>query len=79
MSEPKYDIAMLLATRGRTEILGRSIRSLIELADNPSRVQLMFAFDDDDEVGFKYFKDELQPWMDARDVNYTAMRFKRMG
>ena len=79
MSEPKYDIAMLLATRGRTEILGRSIRSLIELADNPSRVQLMFAFDDDDEIGFKYFKDELQPWMDARDVNYTAMRFKRMG
>ena len=46
MSEPKYDIAMLLATRGRTDMLGRSIRSLVELADNISRVQLMFAFDE---------------------------------
>jgi hypothetical protein len=79
MSEPKYDIAMLLATRGRTDMLGRSIRSLVELADNISRVQLMFAFDDDDEVGFKYFTDDLKPWMDEQKINYTAMRFKRMG
>lgn len=79
MSEPKYDIAMLLATRGRTDMLGRSIRSLVELADDISRVQLMFAFDDDDEVGFKYFTDDLKPWMDEQKVNYTAMRFKRMG
>jgi hypothetical protein len=27
---PEYDIAMLLATRGRTESLGRSVRSLDE-------------------------------------------------
>jgi hypothetical protein len=79
MSEPKYDIAILLATRGRTDMLGRSIRSLVELADNISRVQLMFAFDDDDEVGFKYFTDDLKPWMDEQKINYTAMRFKRMG
>ena len=79
MSEPKYDIAMLLATRGRTDMLGRSIRSLVELADDISRVQLMFAFDDDDEVGFKYFTDDLKPWMDEQKINYTAMRFKRMG
>ena len=79
MSEPKYDIAMLLATRGRTDMLGRSIRSLVELADNISRVQLMFAFDDDDEIGFKYFTDDLKPWMDEQKINYTAMRFKRMG
>ena len=79
MSEPKYDIAMLLATRGRTESLGRSIRSLIDLADNYDRIQIMFAFDDDDEVGFKYFTDNLKPWMDSCSVHYTAMRFKRMG
>jgi hypothetical protein len=35
---PKYDIAMLLATRGRTDSLGRSIRSLVELADHSRTV-----------------------------------------
>jgi len=79
MKEHEYGIAMLLATRGRTESLGRSIRSLVELADDVSRVQIMFAFDNDDDIGFKYFVDELQPWMDERDISYTAMKFERMG
>jgi hypothetical protein len=79
MSKHEYGIAMLLATRGRTESLGRSIRSLVELADDISRVQIMFAFDNDDDVGFKYFTDNLQPWMDEHDISYTAMKFERMG
>jgi hypothetical protein len=79
MTQAVYDIAILLATRGRTEMLGRSVRSLIELAAQPERIQLMFAFDNDDTVGFDYFVKELQPWMDARDVNYTALKFQRMG
>jgi hypothetical protein len=79
MTKAVYDIAILLATRGRTEMLGRSVRSLIELAAQPERLQLMFAFDNDDETGFDYFVQELQPWLDARDVNYTALKFQRMG
>lgn len=79
MTQAVYDIAILLATRGRTEMLGRSVRSLIELAAQPERLQLMFAFDNDDETGFDYFVQELQPWLDARDVNYTALKFQRMG
>ena len=76
---PEYDIAILLATRGRTESLGRCIRSLIELADAPDRLQLMFAFDDDDTTGAAYFQEHLQPWMDERELNYTAMQFERQG
>lgn len=75
----KYDIAMLLATRGRTDSLGRSIRSLVELASDISRVQLMFAFDRDDVVGLEYFAADLKPWLDQRNVVYTAMKFDRMG
>lgn len=75
----KYDIAMLLATRGRTDSLGRSIRSLVELASDISRVQLMFAFDRDDLVGLEYFASDLKPWLDQRKVTYTAMKFDRMG
>ena len=79
MSDPKYDIAILLATRGRTESLGRSIQTLVGLADDIKRVQLMFAFDNDDDVGFGYFNSDLKPWLDAQGVAYTAMRFQRMG
>ncbi len=75
----RYDIAMLLATRGRADSLGRSVRSLIELADHPERVQLMFAFDRDDVIGKDYFKNELQPWMDQQKLAYKAMVFDRQG
>ena len=76
---PEYDIGMLLATRGRTESLGRCIHSLIDLADDPNRLQLMFAFDTDDAIGAVYFQEHLQPWMDERKLNYTAMQFERQG
>ena len=76
---PEYDIAILLATRGRTESLGRCIHSLINLADSPDRLQLMFAFDTDDTIGAAYFQAHLQPWMDQRKLNYTAMQFERQG
>ena len=76
---PEYDIARLLATRGRTDSLGHSVRSLINLADSPGRLQLMFAFDNDDTIGTTYFQEHLQPWLDERELNYTAMQFDRMG
>jgi len=76
---PEYDIAILLPTRGRDGMLERSVKSLIELADIPIRIQIMFGFDKDDEVGTKYFVEELQPWLDANKVNYTAMTFNPMG
>jgi hypothetical protein len=37
-TDPEFDIAVLLATRGRTTSLERSIRSLVELATDISRV-----------------------------------------
>lgn len=74
-----YDIAILLATRGRTEMLGRSVQSLFELAAQPQRIHILFAFDDDDTVGFGYFQDDLKPWMDQQGVKYTALKFQRMG
>lgn len=77
--EHKYNIAILLATRGRTEPLKRSIHSLIDLAQDPKRVQIMLAFDKDDTVGPAYFLKEVKPWLDERGVSYTAMSFEPMG
>jgi hypothetical protein len=76
---PEYDIAVLLPTRGRTTTLGRSIHSVINLADSPERLQLMFAFDNDDTLGIEYFTTELQPWLDERGIDYTAMQMQRQG
>jgi hypothetical protein len=75
----KYDIELLLATRGRTSALLTSVKSVFELADNPSRCKLFFAFDRDDTVGQEFFKQEIQPWLDQNQYPYTAMLFDPMG
>lgn len=76
---PEFDISILLPTRGRAEMLDRSVKSVIELAHDPKRVQLMFGFDKDDSVGIDYFVNELQPWLDQNSVNYTALKFAPLG
>ena len=79
MNNPEFDIAILLPTRGRAEMLEKSIQSLVTLARDPNRVQLMFGFDNDDDVGMKHFVNVVQPWLDQQDVSYTAMKFEPMG
>ena len=79
MVVPEFDIAILLPTRGRAEMLERSVKSVIDLAANASRVQIMFGFDNDDAIGTTHFEKELQPWLDQQGVNYTAMSFAPMG
>jgi hypothetical protein len=79
MTTPEFDIAILLPTRGRSDSLERSVKSVIELAADPAKVQIMFGFDNDDDVGTQYFVDELQPWLDEHNVNYTAMTFNPLG
>ena len=79
MKNPEFDIAILLPTRGRAESLERSIRSLVDNADDIQRVQLMFGFDNDDEVGVQHFQDVVQPYLDKKKVEYTAMSFEPMG
>lgn len=75
----EYSIAVLCPTRGRTEQLSSAIKSVVELADHPEHLQIMVGFDDDDTVGLGWFEKELQPWLDERDIAYTAMTFERMG
>lgn len=76
---PEFDIAILLPTRGRAESLERSICSLVDNADEIKRVQLMFGFDDDDTVGATHFAEVIQPYLDKKKVNYTALSFEPMG
>lgn len=75
----EYKIAVLLPTRGRSDALERSVKSLFTLADDPDSIQLMLGFDNDDLDGVDAFTELLQPWLDEQNINYIAMSFEPMG
>lgn len=75
----KVDISVLLPTRGRTEALAASLMSLVDLADDASRLQFLLAFDDDDQSSQNFFKNEIAPEIDAKGARYQALRFVPMG
>lgn len=74
-----YSIAVIMPTRGRTEILLKSIKSLVLNADDVSRMQILLAFDEDDAVGFSYYTTHVAPWMKAQQVAYSAWKSPRLG
>ena len=79
MNKKQFSIAVLLPTRGRTDALKRSVISIINRVVKPKEVQLLLAFDNDDEIGTSYFIDEIQPWLDSKGIDYTALTFDSMG
>lgn len=75
----EYKIAVVLPTRGRTDALGRSLKSLFNRAVDKDQIQLMLGFDNDDKSGIEYFTDELEPWLEEQGIDYTAMTFEPLG
>jgi len=75
----KYNLAILLPTRGRTHALDRSVRTLVDNAHNMDNVQIMFGFDRDDNVGLSHFRDHLQAELNQRGADYVAVQFNPMG
>jgi len=76
---PRYNIAVLLPTRGRTAALSRSIMSLVNRANDLSSIQFLFGFDDDDTVGIGHWTKELEPWLKSKGVKYQALSFEPIG
>ena len=72
-------ISVLLATRGRTVALSKSIESMVNLAQDPESLEFMFALDRDDDVGKHHFIHKLNPWLDEQKVSYRALTFDPMG
>lgn len=75
----KYNISILLPTRGRTASLMKSVQSLFDHASNKKTLELRLGYDKDDSVGLDHFKTVLQPWLKQHEVIYTAMLFEPMG
>lgn len=78
-SKNEYSIAVLLPTRGRTDALSRSVKGLINRAVNPDRLQIIFGLDNDDDEGLAHFESEIQPWLDEKEIAYTAIGFEPLG
>ena len=79
MKSRQYDIAVLLPTHKRTDALRRSLFSLIDLAHDLDSVQFRLGIDNNDSIGLDYFTSNIQPELDARDINYEALGFEPLG
>jgi len=72
-------ISILLPTRGRTEALARSLVSLISTAADPSGLEIMLGFDEDDQTSVAYFQDHIADQIDLSGAAYTALQTPRLG
>lgn len=74
-----YKISILLPSRGRTHTLRRSVQSLIDTVADIDSLELRLGFDSDDTETLAYFENDLQPWLDSTDIDYSALVFEPMG
>ena len=73
------DISILLPTRGRTEMLDDSLTSLVDLARHPENIELLLMFDDDDDVSFTWFQENIQSKIEDVGATFTCWKTSRLG
>lgn len=78
MSEHKHKIAVLIPTRGRTDALLTSVKAVVEKANKPETLQLLFGFDTDDTVGIEFWKSTVEPYLKNTGSTYEARLFRPM-
>ena len=72
-------ITVLLPTRGRTELLFKSLKSLFDKAANSKRIELILGIDEDDTDVKAYIEKEIAPWLKAEQIECRANVFKPLG
>lgn len=79
MSQHKYNVTVLLPTRGRTDTLKRSLISLGNRALDKGRVQIRLGFDEDDQSSYDFFDAEIAPWLEDTGLDFESFEFAPMG
>lgn len=79
LNESLFSISVLLPTRGRTDALKTSVMSLIDLADDPTSIQIMLGFDDDDNDSQNWAVENIIPIIEAAGSRVNIFRFNRLG
>jgi hypothetical protein len=76
---PKYEISVLLPTRGRREALKSSVMSLIDRAKDPAKIEFLLAVDDDDQETQAWCRENIFPEIEAKGVDALVLEFKPLG
>ena len=73
--ESKNLITVMLPTRERPNLVERSVQSLLKLAKDPTRLEILVAFDEDDAPSIKYFSS--QRWYNLiEEFGSSSKQFK---
>lgn len=72
-------IAILLPSRARTDSLSKSVFSIVDRASQPDRLEFLFGFDDDDNIGIDHFTTVIQPWLDQHEIDYEVLSWGTLG
>lgn len=72
-------ISVLLPTRGRREVLVKSVLDLCAKAHNPRRLEILLGIDDDDTGIQEYIKDHLAQPLQDMGVECRASIFQPLG
>ena len=72
-------ISVLLPTRGRTDVLRKSLDSLVSKAKNPERIEILFGVDEDDLATIDYIKEEIAEDLKKVGIEARASIFKPLG
>lgn len=79
MAKSKTTISILLPTRGRTHALYDSLRSLIDHAADPSRVEILLGLDDDDTEPREFIQSVIADYLRSHSVECRAQIFQPLG
>jgi glycosyltransferase involved in cell wall biosynthesis len=79
VADTKAKISILLPTRGRTDLLKRSLLSLVDHVSDVSNIEILLAFDNDDVGSYEFFQEHIAPELDDRECLYSALGFERLG
>ena len=77
MTKPK--ISILLPTRKRTEAVVKSIGSLLANARDTSRIEILIAYDNDDEESRQFFNETWFPFIGQSDATSKVFETERFG
>ena len=68
------DISILLPTRGRSDMLMRSLASLHDLATDFSTIEILFGMDNNDAVGLENMLHHVIPWIEKYNIAHIKSR-----
>lgn len=77
MTTPK--ISILLPTRKRTEAVIKSISSLLSQAEDPSRIEILIAYDEDDAESQEFFSSTWFPFVEQTGATTKVFETERFG